>query len=92
MDKVNYNDIESLVGREEDNSVEMECKVCKNIVPKIFSGYTGTNNKDKIWTDSRRRRFNGNVCPQCHSNKVNENNKKHRAEKLRMEGARVKIG
>lgn len=92
MNKLNYNDIDRLVDREEDISVELECKSCKMIFPKIFSGYTGTNNKDKIWTDTRRRRFNGNMCPQCHSDRVNEGNKRRRAKKRQLEGERVKIG
>jgi hypothetical protein len=79
----NDNSINEMIKREgtDEDGDFLICKTCNVKHYKKFAGYTGQDMKDKIWTDKGRRRFNGAMCPQCHSDRINADNKRRRAEK-----------
>ncbi len=49
----------------------VQCKVCEKIQKRYLKGKYKSG-KDKIWEDAEGRKFNGRVCPQCHSDMLAE--------------------
>lgn len=56
-----------------------QCKVCGLIKERILVGKFGEQKRNKKWSDSTGKLWNGHVCPDCHKAKAKENMRKFRA-------------
>lgn len=54
---------------EEKQADLRKCKVCSELVPRLFKEYY-PNNKDRKFVDLNGSQWNGNVCPKCVRNKA----------------------